>query len=86
MYAGEETRPVPPAAWSQRCQGPSLSNSPAAPADANTELNFTADIQTDIRHFKEARKQQQRSCTKHGTLWGLGGNGEPGIAPLLRGM
>lgn len=58
MYAGEETHPVLPAAWSQQCEGPSLSNSSAALADANRELNFMATTQTGIRHFKDAHKQQ----------------------------
>ena len=58
MYAGEEAHPVLPAAWSQRCEGPSFSNSSAALADANAELNFMANIQSDTRHFKDAHKQQ----------------------------
>lgn len=40
IYSGEEAHPILPAAWSQRCEEPSLSISSAAPADANTELNF----------------------------------------------
>lgn len=58
MCAGEEAHPVIPAAWSQRCEGPSLSNSSTAPADAKAELNFMANILADIRHFKDAHKQQ----------------------------
>jgi len=58
MYAREEAHPLLPAAWLQQCEGPSLNKSSAAPADANTELNFMANIQTDIRHFKDAHKQQ----------------------------
>lgn len=58
MYAAEEAHPVLTAAWSQQCKRPSLSNSSAAPADANAELNFMANIQTEIRNFKGAHKQQ----------------------------
>lgn len=64
VYAGGEAHPLLPAVWSQRYEGPSFSNSSAAPGDANTGLNFMVDIQTDIRPFKDAHKQQKILFTK----------------------
>lgn len=85
-YDGEEAHLVLPAAWSQRCKGPTLSNSSAAPADADTEHNFMASIQTGIRPFKKAHKQQLTNFTKNGALRGLGGKDEPGNGLLMKGM
>lgn len=64
MSTGEGGHLVLPAAWSQQCEGPSLGNLSAAPADAKAELNFMANTQADIGHFKDAHKQQEMSFTK----------------------